>query len=213
MHKGYIFDMDGTLVDSMPYLEMADEKLFEPLGIPYTKEASDHMRYTPVSESAAWMNRKYGLSITAEELIGRINDALWEMYSQVGPRPGALEFLEKAEKAGIKMCIATATPPDMASAVCTRLGITDKVDFLLSCDELGVTKSVPDVFVSCAERMGLSPSDIAVFEDGVPGIISSKKAGFFAVGMDESTMNDTDRRAIKENCDIFVPSFEGLELL
>lgn len=213
MLKGYIFDMDGTLIDSIPYLEKGDEIMFAKLGIPYSIAASDHMRYTTVGESAEWMNKEYNINITTDELVDIINQHLMELYEFVPVREGVIDFLTKTKKAGIKMCIATATPHDMAKTVCNRLGIMDYMDFLISCDEFGVTKSTPDVFLKCAEKMGLSPKEMAVFEDGVPGVCSSAKAGFFVVGVNEKTMNDFDRREIKNSCNYFIESFEGLEIV
>ncbi len=204
MKKAFIFDMDGTLIDSMPMLERLDRIIFSELSIPFTKEAADVVRYIPFSETAKYIVGSFNVGRTVEEVEKMLIDTVKSGYETVPVKDGVVPFLKEAKKRGIKMCIATATKTSISSPVAERLGLFEYMDFLVSCVEVGSAKDKPDVFLEAARRLGVEPSEAVVFEDGLPGARSAASAGFTVVGVSDSTVPKSDAEQIRSVSDIYV---------
>lgn len=211
MLKGYIFDMDGTLVDSMAMLMEIDRNIFGEFGLPFSEEAAELMKYITLDESAHLVKRMFDIPNTEEEVARIMYDTMLRGYLSVGLKKGALEYLRFAKESGVKLCIATATEPEIALEVSERLGIMEYMDFLVACREVGASKEKPDVFLEAARRWGFDPSEVAVFEDGLPGATSSKEAGFTVVGVyDEPSAGDNEG-PLRSVSDIYIKSFSDIE--
>ncbi len=209
MKKGYIFDMDGTLVDSMEMISRMDESIFEKLQLPFTEEAAAVMRYIPLGESAKYIHRNFNVPYSEEEITNILLDTMKEGYKTVGLKDGAVEYLEKVKAAGGRIAVATATETDLAKWVLRSQGLDKYVEDVVSCTDVGATKTKPDVFIEAARRVGLEPCDCAVYEDGLPGAKSSKSAGFFVVGVyDEASSAEQDE--LKSVSHVYVKRFDGL---
>ena len=211
MNKGYIFDMDGTLIDSMGMIMRMDRGMFDKFGLPFSEEAAETMKYIPLPESAAFMKRIFDIPYTVDEVFRIMCDTMRGGYRTIGTKPGVIEYLKFAKKSGIKLCIATATETDIALEVAERLGLMKYMDFLIACSEVGAPKDKPDVFLEAARRMGLSPSESVVFEDGLPGATSAKNAGFTVVGVyDEPSAGDNEE-PLKRISHRYIKSFLDIE--
>lgn len=185
--------MDGTLVDSMGMIMRMDRSMFDRFGVPFSEEAAEVMKYIPLPESAAFMKRTFDIPYTEDQVFGIMCDTMRGGYLSVDVRPGVTEYLELAKEAGVRLCIATATETDIAIEVADRLGLMKYMDFLIACSEVGASKEKPDVFIEAARRMGISPSEAVVFEDGLPGATSAREAGFTVVGVyDEPSAGDNE---------------------
>ncbi len=211
MIKGYIFDMDGVLIDSMPMVMVIDRDIFDVLGVPYDEEARQLMRYVPIEVSAKILAERYDIGLTEDEVKEKLYGMLREGYRTVDYKPGVPEYLDHLKKSGVRLCIATATEPEIALEVVQRLGMDKKLEFLVACTDVGATKEKPDVFIEAARRMGLTPEECAVFEDGLPGATSSKGAGFTVVGVHDSTATDEDTENMKAISDRYIESFNEIK--
>lgn len=211
MIKGYIFDMDGTLIDSMSMICGMDRHIFEKLGLEFTEEAEHVMKYIPLGESAKYIKSSFDTPYTENEITRVLMDTMTEGYLTVERKKGVLEYLRFCEKSGVKMAIATATEPAIATAVASRLGIFDYMETLVACSDVGVPKTRPDVFLECASRLGLPVSECAVFEDGLPGLRSSRDAGFTTVGVWDATASAEDERFMREISDVYIKDFNELK--
>ena len=206
MTKGFIFDMDGTLIDSMGIICELDKLILHELGLDGRDDLLEAMRYLPLGDSAAYVVEHSDVPYTAEELAEIMIRNTIEGYKNVEVKEGVFDFLDDCRSAGIRMAIATATEPDIAAEVAGRLGLLSYMETLVSCTDVGKTKEHPDVFLKAAENMWLSPEECAVFEDGLPGATSAKKALFTVVGVyDKSSAGDED--AMRNVCDRYVTSF------
>jgi len=209
MTKGFIFDMDGTLIDSMGIICELDRKILAELGLSHRTDLLDAMRYLPLGDSAAYVVDHSDVPYTAEELSKIMIDNTIKGYEAVQVKEGVFDLLDACRKSGIRMAIATATEPDIAAEVAGRLGLLSYMETLVSCTDVGKTKEHPDVFLKAAENMWLTPEECAVFEDGLPGAKSAKSAGFTVVGVyDKSSAGDED--AMREVCDRYVTEFSEL---
>jgi HAD superfamily hydrolase (TIGR01509 family) len=180
-----IFDMDGTLVDSMVYWERLATEFLESKGV---REVSpsilEQIKPMTMTESAALFIREYGLPGTAEGVAAEMNAMMDEHYRRDIPlKSGAAVYLEALHRKGVSMCVASATAEELMSACLTRLGVAQYFSFLLSCETVGVGKNRPDVYWESAKRLGAEPAEIAVYEDALYAAETAKSAGFYTVAV------------------------------
>lgn len=190
MDKKYcIFDMDGTLVDSMGY--------WERLGIEYLVEQGvDEQRaeqaFCEISsmtllQAVEYFIHSLNLHQTPQEMIDGMQLVMEGHYRRdVELKPGVEEYLKVLQDRGCKLCVATATAEPLAWLCLERLGIAHYFEFLLSCETLGVGKGSPDIYLMAAEKLGGTPGETAVFEDALYAATTAKKAGFYTVGVKDA---------------------------
>lgn len=197
MDKKYaIFDMDGTLVDSMGYWKSLGREYLASQGI--TENVNDVLRQTlmiTLPEAAELFVNEFGLSVSPEEAHDEMMEIMAEHYRKDIPlKDGVKEYLEKLSLRGVRMCIASNTGKELVEACLIRLGIKKYFEFLLSCEEIGVGKSQPDVYFEAARRLGSEPKDTAVFEDALFAGKTAKNAGFYLVAVyDENARRNWEK--------------------
>lgn len=207
MDTFYIFDMDGTLIDSMDMFENINRTLFENLGLPFTPEASDILKYIPVSDSSVYIAEHYNTPYSSREIEQILLETIRNGYRSVKLKEGVSEYIGVCRDAGVKMCIATGTLASSALEVAERLGLMNDMEFLVSCSDVGKSKDSPDVFLLASERFGVEPSRCVVFEDGLPGATSAVSAGFRAVGVYDSAATPEETEGLKKVCERYIMSF------
>ena len=183
--RACIFDMDGTLVDSMGYWDRLGREYLESRGV--TEGIDEALALTaPMTmlESSELFLRTFGLSGTPESAAAEMTAVMDGHYRRDIPlKPGAADYLAALKARGTKMCVATATPEPLARACLERLGVLEDFAFLLSCDEVAAGKDKPDVFFEAARRLGSAPAETAAFEDALFAARTAKDAGFYTVGV------------------------------
>ena len=186
MNKPFaIFDMDGTLVDSMIYWQRLGREYLTSRGVTEgMDEVLERIKPMTMAESSALFIEAFGLPGTPESVMAEMNAVMDEHYrTDIPLKPGAADYLAALKARGAKLCVATATPEPLARACLKRLGVLEDLEFLLSCDAVGAGKDRPDVFLEAARRLGAAPAETAVFEDAMFALQTAKDAGFYAVGV------------------------------
>ncbi len=187
MDKKYaIFDMDGTLVDSMGYWdELAEEYLHSQGVLSVPPEILQQTAPLPMGETLALFIRVFGLDDTPE----RARQSLWAIMEEhyrrdIGLKPGAEAYLRELSRRGVAMCVVSATPEPLMELCLTRLGVRGYFQFVLSCESVGAGKDRPDIYHAAAERLGAAaPAEAAVYEDSNVAVRTAKAAGFWTVGV------------------------------
>ena len=191
MNKPYaIFDMDGTLVDSMGFWKRLAFEYLESHGVTdVSAEILERIKPMTMTESAALFIEEYGLSGTPESVAADMNAMMDDHYrSDIPLKPGVKEYLTKLKAVGVRMCVASATAESLMEACLGRLGVLVDFEFLLSCETVGAGKKRPDVYLESIKRMDAQVSETAVYEDAIYAAETAKLAGFYVVGVqDEST--------------------------
>lgn len=185
-----IFDMDGTLIDSMVFWKnLASEYLYSKGVTQIPADILERIKPMTMSESAALFRQEFRLSGDPEEEMNAMMDAHYR--NDIPLKPGVERYLQTLHSRGVRMCVASATAEHLMEACLSRLGVRDCFEFLLSCESVGAGKSSPLVYHVCAERLGAVPAEIGVFEDALYAVQTAKAAGFHVVGVydDSSAKN------------------------
>lgn len=206
---GAIFDMDGTLINSMPFWEHLAEYYLESQGITPKEGLADIVHPMSLVQAISYLKEAYSLPYT-EEIIGKqIHLLLEEGYrNRFQPKEGVMEFLEKLKNKGVRMCIATATPRALAELALNRLGITPYMEGLLTCPEVGVGKSKPVIYQKALELLGTTKEDTLIFEDALHAVRTAKQDGFAVVGIQDETMTKEEAE-IRQLSDVFITTFKN----
>ena len=211
MNKGAIFDVDGTLLDSMPVWENAPDRFLEGLGIEAEPGLFEIMLRMSLDEGAAYLKSAYKLDMTYQEIKDGVLGVIRDFYFyQAQPKPGAREFLQELKERHIPMYIATSSNREHIRAAFERLKMDQYFDGMITCEEAGAGKSDPSIFLMAAEHMGMQPADIFVFDDVINAVRSANSAGFVTVGVyDPSSIADND--AMRKESWIYIHSLENRE--
>lgn len=185
--KFCIFDMDGTLVDSMPIWKSLGKDYLEARGHRPTQAQLAAMGPMTMLEGAAFLMETFGVAGPPERIIEEMHAVMEGHYrTDIPLKPGVRDYLDRLKGEGARLCVATATAEPLARACLERLGVEDCFDFILSCETVGAGKTRPDVYLEAARRLGSAPGETAVFEDALYAARTAKKAGFYTVGVPEA---------------------------
>ncbi len=214
MIKGVIFDLDGTLIDSMKIWTKIDRRLLRENGVEnIPPDISDRVRKMTIEESAQYFIDEFRLECTNEYIIKRIEELVRTEYEENIPlKPYAKEILDFLDEKGVPYGVATATYKGLAEAVLKRCGIRERIQFLLTEIEYPLGKNFPDIFLGGAKRLGSEPEEVLVVEDSLHCIETAAKVGFVTAGIyDEVSWNE--QSLIADMADHYVRSLKELEVL
>lgn len=176
-HKLHIFDMDGTILDSMPMWATIASDYLDSYNITHD-DGVNKLIESYTLENAAKYFIELGLDKTVDEIIKDIYDFSFNKYKyEIPAKPGMAELLKKLHENGDTICLLSASPVQCAEAAFDRLGVLKFFDKLLSCQDLETDKTVPETFVNAAASLGFKPEETVVYEDALYSIRSAKAAG------------------------------------
>ena len=202
-----IFDMDGTLVNSMPAWNRVGVDYLESKGITPPQELFSKIKAMTLIESARYF-QSLGAGEEAQQIVDKMNAIMAEHYKKDIPLClGAAEYLEKLHQRGVKMCIATATNEKLANACLERLGIRKYFSFILSCEDVGKGKSSPDVYLLAAQKLGAKVEQACVYEDAAFAAATAKNAGFYTIGVYDPAAGEENRKELISLCDAFIEQY------
>lgn len=182
--KGIIFDLDGTLIDSMGVWSEIDEIFLAQHGYDVPKDLRDEIEGMSFTETAEYFKKRFMLPQSIEEIKDCWNQMAYEKYcNEIELKPGAAAFLSYVHKLGCKIAIASSNSHTLIHAVLESHGIAPYFSVIVTSCDVKAGKPAPDVYLKAAELLEVAPSDCVVFEDIPAGIMAGKAAGMkvFAV--------------------------------
>ena len=210
LFEGAIFDLDGTLIDSMGYWENLGTTYLVSRGKTPKPDAARKFKELTLEESIAYMKKTYELPESADQIFQDIIGTIDKPYRSLIPlKPGVAAMLDALDAAGVRMCIATASNKKQVVPALERLGVIHYFCGIYTCPEVGASKSRPDVFEWALQELGTPRSLTVVFEDSLHAIKTAKQAGFPVIAVSEQSAA-RDAAAIANIADAVIHSFEDM---
>ena len=212
MIKGVIFDLDGTLLNSMPVWENLGELYLKSLGIEAEPDLGRELFTMSMGQAADYIIGHYGLKIDRERVMEGIVREVQDFYAEKVPlKAGARDFLEEFRERQLPMVIVTSGERQLAEDALKRLGIYNWFDGIYTCTEFGTDKNHPDIYNAVSLMMDADPKDILVFEDAYHAVKTAKDAGFVTAAVYDQS-NDRDLKKIWESADYYLPEFKDFDV-
>lgn len=194
-----IFDIDGTLIDSMWVWTDIDDLFLEKYNLTEPVDFHEGMEGKSYSETAQYFLDIFPeLPHTREELEEEWHQMAFDIYTkEISLKKGAYEFLLQMRKEGKKLGIATSNSRDLAEGVLANNRVLQYFDSVWTSDEAKAGKPAPDVYLRVAESLGIHPAKCLVFEDVPNGILAGKNAGMKVCAVDDAfskSQEDVKRR-------------------
>ena len=178
--KALIFDLDGTLADTMPIHYLAWKNAAARYGIDFTTELFSQLAGIPLYPTVEKLNELFGKNINPKEM-GDIKEAEFEMNMHLTPEIKVVTDLVRKWHGKLPMAVGTGGSRRLSLKTLGIIGMKDYFDILVTSEDVTHFKPHPETFVKCAELMGVAPGDCEVFEDGVLGFQAAKTAGMMVV--------------------------------
>lgn len=204
-----VFDLDGTLVDSMSYFAAGLLKILDEAGIPYDDGIVETI--TPLGYVAsAELFRSMGVEATVEEMVAQMKENLvYEYSNNIKLKPYVGDFLRQLKVQGARLFVLTASPHVVTDICLKNNGVYDLFEQIWSVDDFGMTKSELELFDAVAQKIGCKPQDINYFEDNLTAVTNAALSQYKVYGvLDKQQPEDIEQ--IKELSDIFVYSYKDL---
>ena len=208
--KAFLFDLDGTLVDSMWIWESIDVEYLDRFGLELPEDLHSCIEGMSFSETAQYFKERFSIPDTLEKMKSDWNRMAWEKYTQEVPlKSGIREFLRYHRARGVKMAVATSNSRELAEAVSAVHGLTDTFDVIVTGCDVAHGKPFPDVYLEAAVRLGVDPSECLVFEDVVAGIQAGRSAGMEVAAVEDAYSLYQERQK-KELADLYIADYQEL---
>ena len=211
MIKGAIFDLDGTLVDSMFIWDTFGEVYLRSLDIEPRENLAEAFKTFTLEESAEYYRTHYGVTLSVAEIVDSVNRMIEDLYKTTVPlKKGVAEFLAGLSKDGVRMCIATVTDKYLVEAALTRLKVRQYFGEIITTAEVGCGKNDPNIYRTALAYLGTEKHETLVFEDVLHALMTAKNDGFpVAAVYDKHELRQTE---MKENSDYYITNYETVKI-
>lgn len=206
--QAIIFDLDGTLVDSMWLWNDIDIEFLEARGLTLPETYQHDIEGMSFTETAIYTKELFRLPESVDELKAIWNRMAIEKYTYEVPfKPGAEKFLQYCKKQKISMGIATSNSRELVDAVVHALHLDNYIQEIVTSCEVEKGKPAPDVYLEAARRLGIAPEHCLVFEDVPMGILAGKNAGMRVCAVEDAF--SADKQAEKRSlADYYISNYE-----
>jgi len=206
--KGAIFDLDGTIIDSMPMWYSLYGNYIAEAQIEPDQELLDFLRHASIPVAAKRFAQEFHLG-TAEEIEVHLYAHVADYYKNHATiRSNVDKLIKKLKDNGVKMCVATATESGHARNALLHTGLLEYFCDVLSCKDLGIEKNKPDIYFEALKRLGTGQNETVVFEDALHAVETAKSGGFYVVAIYEQNVENHAR--VKELADKYIRDYNEL---
>lgn len=200
--KKLIFDVDGTILDSMHIWIKPQNELFSKYGFKLedlSKEEKGKIEALSFEAMCVYIADEIAKDMTAQEVMDHFDDIITDGYKNtLMPKKGAIEILKKLKDAGFSMSVASSTSYPYLEMALKRLGIFDYFDFFATPDLLDMKKSDPDYWHYSIKKHGAKASDCILFDDALYALKAASKEGIKTVGLKDFPWNENEWVDIKK---------------
>lgn len=208
MIQGVIFDLDGVLVDTAKYHFLAWQRMARELGVEFTEVENEQLKGVSRRGSIDKILSWGGITLSEEEIEKWMkvkNEWYLEYIDEMSSSetlPGAREIIAEAQAMGLRISLGSASKN--SRRILEKVGLIDAFDAIVDGTVVSASKPNPEVFLTAAEQLGLSPRDCVVFEDAVAGVQAARNGQMPVVGVGSPEMLG--------EANLVIPHLEGLRL-
>lgn len=209
-YEAILFDMDGTLVDSMWMWEAIDVEYLSGFGKELPSDLQKCIEGMSFSETAVYIKNRFQIPDSTDVMKAQWNQMACEKYRHEVPyKKGAEAFLKQCREAGIRLGVATSNSRELVEVAAEALGMYNYFDEILTACEVKKGKPAPDVYLEVAKRLGVSPEKCLVFEDVLAGVQAGKNAGMTVCAVKDAHSKASEED-IRQLADYYIYDYEEL---
>lgn len=206
MIRGAIFDLDGTLLDSMSLWDTLGADYLRSLGKEPAEDLAETFRSFTLEESAQYYRDHYGVTLSVEQIVAGINGMIRQYYLDTVPlKPGAEAFLRKLHDRGVKLALATVTPCFLAKGALKRLGVLEFFSGVFACGPGDPGKEDPWIYRQAWECLGTQKGETIVLEDVFHALKTAKEDGFLTAGVYDG--HEKRQQELRALADCFIQEY------
>ena len=205
-----IFDLDGSLVDSMWMWRAIDIEYLGRFGIPLPEDLQSKIEGMSFSETAVYFKDFFHIPDSLEKIKDDWNRMAWDKYTNEVPlKPGIPEFLRGCRKHGIKLGIATSNSRELVENIVEVHKLRDYFSCIMTGCDVAHGKPAPDIYLAVSEKLRVNPERCLVFEDIIPGIQAGKSAGMKVCAVEDAYSLQTKENK-KALADFYIEDYFNL---
>lgn len=206
--KAIIFDLDGSLVDSMWIWKDIDIEYLGRYGYELPENLQACIEGMSFTETAIYIKSRFGIPDTIEQMKTDWNQMAWDKYEkEVLLKAGVDQLLDYCKDTGIKLGIATSNSRELVENIASVHGLKNYFESIITSCDVKKGKPAPDIYLAVAKELGVEPKNCLVFEDIVPGILAGKAAGMKVCGVADAYSVSKENEK-KEIADYYISHYE-----
>lgn len=210
MYKCYLFDFDGTLVDSMPVFASSMLRILDENGVSYSDDIVKIITPLGLSGTADYFLNQLGLKLSKEALVELMKNYFMEPYFHSIPaKDSVISVLKELKRRGASLNVLTASPHVTLDACLKRLDMWDLFNRIWSCDDFATTKADPDIYRRAAKEMGCPVEEVLFLDDNLDADKTAKSAGMAVCGVYDDSSRDYEAQ-IRAATDHYIYNFREL---
>lgn len=206
MIQGAIFDVDGTLLDSMSVWANIGADYLRFLGYEPRENLNETFKSMSLYQAACYYQSEHGVTLSTEEIIAGVNDRIGQFYRErAGLKPGVAGFLRQLREKGVKMCIATATDRPLVEAALERCGVLAYFSDIFTCFSVGHGKDEPVIYRTALEHLQTARAKTIVFEDALYAARTARRDNFVTAAVYDAY--EKHQAELRAAADLYITDF------
>ncbi|NEZ47667.1 HAD family phosphatase [Clostridium niameyense] len=211
--KAAIFDLDGTLIDSMDIWNKIDTDFLTKRNLKVPINLKEEIETLTFEEGATYFKNRFKLTESIEEILEEWNNMAYKEYAHnINLKKGAKNFLNLLKYRGIKIAIATSNTTPLVNAVLKNNNILNLFDVITTIDEVSRGKDFPDIYLLTSKKLNIDPKNCIVFEDILPALKGAKAAGMKVVAVYD-TYSSKCKKQMESLADLYINDYDEIQTI